>query len=350
MYINRIVLRDVRGFNMDILLRNDWTQEPLKSVLFTGINGSGRTTVLTVIATLWEYFRYWMRRDGLDYILRFTRTGIFADVEFAAIEIHALLDRPLWLFVSRDKEQLDAIKSNTGEAFFIGEIYVNPANIDDSVYENFRAKSIPNAQVIEELDLRLQKLELGVSEVTKTPNMIFIEAERNIARSTNQNNEPHAEPLYSWLVNYGSRRRSPTNIERMLQNTKIRDPELFYTILNRINQFFVGKRLTDFDNNLRLRVQVGEKSHTIHQLSSGEKQCLIMMFMVSRWMMDDGIVLIDEPDLHLHVSLQRHFIHELEKLVLSKNGQLIVASHSPELWEEYNQQQRINLTVGVEHG
>ena len=36
---------------------------------------------------------------------------------------------------------------------------------------------------------------------------------------------------------------------------------------------------------------------------------------IFKWLENGGIVLIDEPDFHLHVSLQSHFIHELEKVV-----------------------------------
>ena len=90
-------------------------------------------------------------------------------------------------------------------------------------------------------------------------------------------------------------------------------------------------------------------SHHIDDLSAGERQCLILMFMVSRWLMEGGIVLIDEPDLHLHVSLQRQFAHELERVVDRKHGQLIVTSHSPTMWEEYNERQRIELGETV-HG
>jgi len=67
--------------------------------------------------------------------------------------------------------------------------------------------------------------------------------------------------------------------------------------------------------------------------------------MISRWLMDGGIVLIDEPDLHMHVSWQRALIRELESLVQQKNGQIIVTSHSPTFWEEYNEAQRFNLNM-----
>ena len=107
-----------------------------------------------------------------------------------------------------------------------------------------------------------------------------------------------------------------------------------------------GKRITDFDDDLRLWVQFGRRktdSHLIDELSSGEKQCLIMIFMASRWLMEGGILLIDEPDLHLHVSLQRQVIHHLEQIVHNHNGQLLITSHSPTMWSEFGERQRIHL-------
>src|SRR5574341_2264095 len=61
LYIHQIVLRDVRGFNMNIPLWNEWTQQPLDSTLLTGPNGSVKTTVLRVVAALWESFGEWLR-------------------------------------------------------------------------------------------------------------------------------------------------------------------------------------------------------------------------------------------------------------------------------------------------
>jgi predicted ATP-dependent endonuclease of OLD family len=64
-----------------------------------------------------------------------------------------------------------------------------------------------------------------------------------------------------------------------------------------------------------------------------------------------GIVLIDEPDLHLHVSLATAFVSHVRRTVADKGGQLIVTSHMPELWGLFTDSHRIRLDatpVGVE--
>jgi hypothetical protein len=75
---------------------------------------------------------------------------------------------------------------------------------------------------------------------------------------------------------------------------------------------------------------------TFEHLSAGERAALIALFTVARWMTPGGVVLIDEPELHQHVSLMRSNLAVLEHFVIEKmNGQLIVASHAPEVWDHF---------------
>jgi ABC-type lipoprotein export system ATPase subunit len=347
MYINRIILRDVRNFdNLDLKLRNNWTEEPLRSILLTGPNGSGKTTLLRVIAALWENFSGWLRlRKPLNNELQAQRV-LLTQVGLAAIEIHGLRDFPIWLFAVSSTEYLDELQriASDDKAQFIGQI-------KRGVHGRPHLEYPKDANWFDKLDEQKNRLQVGVDNAPSLPNLIFLEAgTRSIITPSKRNTaEVYSETLYQWFVTYEARDRWDKHIETMLQNLKLRSSQQFRQTLELINQFFGDdKRITDFDNNLRLRVEIfeGRKIRTWHyidELSNGEQQCLLLMFMVSRWLMPGGIVLIDEPDLHLHVSLQRQFIHELEKVVESRQGQLIVASHSPTMWEEYNERQRIEL-------
>lgn len=362
MYIHRIILRDVHNFDdLDITLYDDVWQKPLNSVLITGPNGSGKTTLLRIIADLWDSFGGWLRHSYVvsevlegnrvePFELIFDPKGdILQNAGLVAIEIRELdninKDFPnIWLFVTQVSQYRELLKDE-----IIGE--------KDLLFGWTRRETGGGSH------LELGREYFGVTQITRKkellerlgkyddllPNLVFLEAKnRDIVTQITEttNKVPTPEPYYVWFKSYD---RSQDELEGLLRNVKLRNPEEFYKILAGINQFFGGKkRIIDFDNQLRLMIQVDNPKPTTHfldKLSSGEQQCLIMMVMVSRWLMPGGVVLIDEPDLHLHVSLQRHFIHELEKIVHSRNGQLIVTSHSPEMWDEFTETQRRRLGV-----
>ncbi len=70
--------------------------------------------------------------------------------------------------------------------------------------------------------------------------------------------------------------------------------------------------------------------------SAGERAALISLFTVARWMAPGGVVLIDEPELHQHLSMMRANLAVLEQFVtVERKGQLIVASHAPEVWDHF---------------
>lgn len=47
-------------------------------------------------------------------------------------------------------------------------------------------------------------------------------------------------------------------------------------------------------------------------------------------------MLIDEPDLHLHPSLIASLLAQVERITSEKNGQLLITSHNPDIWERYD--------------
>jgi predicted ATPase len=88
----------------------------------------------------------------------------------------------------------------------------------------------------------------------------------------------------------------------------------------------------------RLRVKIAGKRgvyHYLDELSSGEHQVLIIIYVVSRWMQKGGMVLIDEPDLYLHPSLISSLLTVLEQLVAERDGQLLITSHATDVWQRY---------------
>ena len=79
---------------------------------------------------------------------------------------------------------------------------------------------------------------------------------------------------------------------------------------------------------LRVETPIGIL-HGIDQLSSGEQEVLGLMYFVRRLSARGGILLIDEPELHLHPSLQRALFSALEST--AARAQVWIATHSARL-------------------
>lgn len=90
-------------------------------------------------------------------------------------------------------------------------------------------------------------------------------------------------------------------------------------------------------NMLVFKEGVDERTVTLAMLSAGEKQLLLILLTV--FLMDEkpAVLLMDEPEVSLHIEWQERLIKSLRKL--NKNCQLIVTTHSPSIfasgWENY---------------
>ncbi|WP_317945218.1 AAA family ATPase [Carnobacterium maltaromaticum] len=71
-----------------------------------------------------------------------------------------------------------------------------------------------------------------------------------------------------------------------------------------------------------------------YQLSSGHKICLLMLLEMVINIENNSLVLIDEPELHLHPPLLSSLIKAINYLLVLKNAVGIVATHSPVVLQE----------------
>jgi predicted ATPase len=111
-------------------------------------------------------------------------------------------------------------------------------------------------------------------------------------------------------------------------------PGDFELLASRFEQA-TGKRLqrpeTDpLSQGVRLlvRLPTGEQ-HPLSSLSDGEQQVLALMYFARRTSKKGGILLIDEPELHLHPSLQQALIEVLR--LMSDRAQVWIATHATKL-------------------
>ncbi len=76
----------------------------------------------------------------------------------------------------------------------------------------------------------------------------------------------------------------------------------------------------------------GSRAFDIDAMSSGEKGLILTFLLIARSVVRDGIVLLDEPELHLNPAVCKLLLNFLvEQYVKPRNLQMIICSHSPEI-------------------
>lgn len=107
-----------------------------------------------------------------------------------------------------------------------------------------------------------------------------------------------------------------------------------YAFADAVNGFLTDKKVT-ISPTLRHVLQVvrnnsdEEEKIPLRALSSGERQIMTMLFAATHIAESHGTVLIDEPELSLHLRWQEQLLPTMNSLLGGK--QLIVCTHSPEI-------------------
>lgn len=85
--------------------------------------------------------------------------------------------------------------------------------------------------------------------------------------------------------------------------------------------------------NMRVGIVIkdGKNNIPLKLLSSGEKQILVLFYELIFNTNKNMILLIDEPELSLHIVWQEQFMDDLEKIIKLNNIKVIVATHSPQI-------------------
>lgn len=109
---------------------------------------------------------------------------------------------------------------------------------------------------------------------------------------------------------------------------------LFIEIVN--HAFANTQKVVDTEQSkLQFKLE-GEIFDNNKKLSSGEKQFLIVMLTVLLQRKEESILIMDEPEISMHIDWQRELLNNLKKL--NPNCQIILATHSPGViidgWEQ----------------
>lgn len=129
------------------------------------------------------------------------------------------------------------------------------------------------------------------------------------------------------------------DIDKHFLEEVYRQKNLFGEIINSMFQDS-GKRMDLSNPKPEFYTEKGKKL-SIYDLSSGEKQALYIFLKVLVQNKKDYILLMDEPEISLHVDWQQKLIDNI--LRLNPNCQIIVSTHSPSMLFEGWDDKVINI-------
>jgi ABC-type transport system involved in cytochrome c biogenesis ATPase subunit len=136
-------------------------------------------------------------------------------------------------------------------------------------------------------------------------------------------NDPHVRPVIETFVK--------DTKEKFAVLADLREQLTLFTDF--LNQHYENKRVVATAGH-GFRVEIDgdpDKAILPSQLSSGEQQILVLAHEVLFKAQPGTLVLIDEPELSLHVVWQDTFIDDLSRMGTVRDLQFILATHSPSL-------------------
>lgn len=211
--------------------------------------------------------------------------------------------------------------------------------ITNSIYDRFKAK-------------RPNEIYLGMKNVTNA--IFFGSIERDLLKQIimcidNNSLTPIEKTLgIKFSANFGGKKDN--DIENHIDKRKIKDKDISsfmdkgnikiikslfgnkkqLSCLNKGETDAINSFLKLNPNNIEMEVEKDNKSIKFGQLSSGEKNRIFLALKISSHIKSNSLILIDEPEISLHLHWQITFHNFLRSLIKNYNGiSVVIATHSP---------------------
>jgi len=105
--------------------------------------------------------------------------------------------------------------------------------------------------------------------------------------------------------------------------------ELFTNILN--ERRFTFKSIAISREKGFFFKTINGKELELNQLSSGEQHEVVLLYELIFNVQPNTLVLIDEPEISLHVTWQKEFLNDLLRIIKIQSIQVLIATHSPSI-------------------
>lgn len=197
----------------------------------------------------------------------------------------------------------------------------------DRTYPNRLIERLKNSKnpTKEDLNKELNRLE-AKREILDTVGLIEIEKDSNILEIENPGNE-----IIDVLMLY---------VEDSFKKIEIFDvvSRKIEILLDIINKRFKHKKLIiDKEEGFLFRSTIIKNKEGEYQripvtkLSSGEQNELVLFYLLLFETKSNSLILIDEPEVSLHISWQNSFIKDLKEITKLNELDVVIATHSPDI-------------------
>ncbi|MBD8082608.1 AAA family ATPase [Chryseobacterium caseinilyticum] len=229
--------------------------------------------------------------------------------------------------------QLNRLYSNETEKF---QKYIFESLLDTANATNIITKSkVNSSKEKESLDSIFKYFKISTTSYSKKLDTFFSEYEKSYAKLTNIEKSSSGLDLRDFAYLLGTVKihsvieewNKINEKQKQINKTK----ETFLQVINSLLQrksIYINER-----NELVVETQSG-KSFSLFNLSSGEKQLLIIFGQSLLQDENPHIYIADEPELSLHIEWQEKLVKNLKNL--NPNSQIIFATHSPDIVAEYD--------------
>jgi len=334
MKVQQLFLRNVRSIkDLDLDFRDPVTGKPMSRIVLAGANGSGKTTILECLfGLLSNAGTYGLGESGSNSPLYDVELHLSSDANLNLTFEARLPNDTLakfFVYYGMSKQFINERPTGSEEAIVGGRLPPLP-RISGLNY-------LPETSLFRQLGESIRNA--GKEEGKAAGSVIYFPHNRYL---------PSVEPgelrfesrVYQWAYRYKASEGWQGSTASYLFSLNYLDLEdrdrkvpanRFGQTVELVNSILDGKKIARIEKG-RVVVETDKgETHGLSDLSSGEKQLVLLMIEITRRIVPGSIILVDEPEISLHSTWQRGLMAALDKIIEQYDAQIILATHSPEI-------------------
>lgn len=230
--------------------------------------------------------------------------------------------------VRREGSTLTVERNSDEVARHVGAVLEQYASVSQTLDRNFPLRLVRQGPVgdlsVSQLRQKLDELERRRSELR---NLGFLDPEKNEENLANVTDEVLAQNVLVFSTYVDDVATKLGVFDEMARRV-----ELFTRI---VNDRFQYKKLTISREKGFVLTSDAGATLAPSDLSSGEQHELVLLYFLMFGLRENSLVLIDEPEISLHIVWQQHFLPDLKKIVELSGFDVLIATHSPQIVGEH---------------